>query len=162
MPSTMRDVAARAGVSVTTVSHVLNQTPHRPIAADTRKRILEAVRELSYYADANARHLAQHRSRVRVASSASSCPKLRIRSSRTSSKVSSPPRWRAASTCYSATPSTTPPGPRPPSARCLKTRCAASPSPPPCSTRHWPNRSVSSLSRSRPSDRDRPEAGSAS
>jgi LacI family transcriptional regulator len=60
----MRDVAERAGVSVTTVSHVLNNTPHRPIAAATRERILAAVRELDYHADANARRLAQSRSNL--------------------------------------------------------------------------------------------------
>ncbi|HWR50117.1 MAG TPA: LacI family DNA-binding transcriptional regulator [Bryobacteraceae bacterium] len=64
MAARMKDVAERAGVSVTTVSHVLNSTPHRPIAAATRDRILAAVRELDYHADANARRLAQNRSNL--------------------------------------------------------------------------------------------------
>jgi LacI family transcriptional regulator len=53
----MADVAQEAGVSVTTVSHVLNKTRH--VAPDTRQRVLEAVRLLSYYKDAHARRLAR-------------------------------------------------------------------------------------------------------
>ncbi len=59
-PSLMQDVAARAGVSVTTVSHVLNAT--RPVAHDTRDRVLNAARELNYYKNASARLLARGRS----------------------------------------------------------------------------------------------------
>ncbi len=62
MPCRMRDVAQRAGVSVTPVSHVLNKTRHRPVALKTRQRVLDAVRDLNYHADANARRLAQNRS----------------------------------------------------------------------------------------------------
>lgn len=57
MPGGMKEVAKHAGVSVTTVSHVLNKT--RRVAPRTRKRVLEAVRELKYYKDAHARHLAR-------------------------------------------------------------------------------------------------------
>lgn len=64
MPCRMRDVAQRAGVSVTTVSHVLNKTRHRPVALKTRQRVLDAVRDLNYHADANARRLAQNRSNL--------------------------------------------------------------------------------------------------
>lgn len=64
MSCRMRDVAHRAGVSVTTVSHVLNKTPHRPVAPETRQRILDAVRDLNYHLDANARRLAQNRSNL--------------------------------------------------------------------------------------------------
>src|SRR5271166_2288603 len=60
MPSLMQDVAARAGVSVTTVSHVLNST--RPVAHATRDRVLSAARELNYYKNASARLLARGRS----------------------------------------------------------------------------------------------------
>ncbi len=52
----MQDVAARAGVSLTTVSHVLNRT--RPVAKETQERVLRTARELNYYANASARLLA--------------------------------------------------------------------------------------------------------
>jgi LacI family transcriptional regulator len=55
----MKDIAARVGVSLTTVSHVLNNTPHRPVAPEVRRRILEVVKELDYHPNANARRLAQ-------------------------------------------------------------------------------------------------------
>ncbi len=48
----MKDVAARAGVSITTVSHVLNKT--RAAAPETRARILQAVRELNYHKNVSA------------------------------------------------------------------------------------------------------------
>jgi DNA-binding LacI/PurR family transcriptional regulator len=57
MRTLMQDVAARAGVSVTTVSHVLNRT--RPVAQATAERVLCAARELSYYTNASARLLAR-------------------------------------------------------------------------------------------------------
>ncbi len=49
------DVARRAGVSVTTVSHVMNQT--REIAPGTRERVMKAIRELNYYKNNSARLL---------------------------------------------------------------------------------------------------------
>ncbi len=45
---TMQDVATKAGVSKTTVSFVLNNTPNMSISASTRKRILIAAQELGY------------------------------------------------------------------------------------------------------------------
>ncbi|GAA3881170.1 LacI family DNA-binding transcriptional regulator [Saccharothrix violaceirubra] len=51
----MRDVAQLAGVSITTVSHVINET--RSVAADTRARVLKAVEETGYTGDAIARSL---------------------------------------------------------------------------------------------------------
>jgi len=45
---TMKDVAARAGVSQSTVSFVLNGLEDMRIAADTRQRMLDAVAELGY------------------------------------------------------------------------------------------------------------------
>lgn len=42
----MKDVAKRARVSVTTISHVLNNT--RKVSGDTRERVLAAVEELGY------------------------------------------------------------------------------------------------------------------
>jgi LacI family transcriptional regulator len=56
----MNDVARLAGVSATTVSHVLNKT--RRVAPDTRRRVLEAIAKLNYYKDAHARRLARGRS----------------------------------------------------------------------------------------------------
>ncbi|MFE0515156.1 LacI family DNA-binding transcriptional regulator [Streptomyces sp. NPDC058964] len=53
--STVRDVAARAGVSASTVSRVLGGT--YPVAATTRARVLTAIRELDYVVNAHARAL---------------------------------------------------------------------------------------------------------
>jgi LacI family transcriptional regulator len=47
MAVTARDVAARANTSTAVVSYVLNNGP-RPVAAATRLRVLEAVKELGY------------------------------------------------------------------------------------------------------------------
>ena len=41
---TIVDVAARAGVTIGTVSHVLNKTA--PISEETTRRVLAAIREL--------------------------------------------------------------------------------------------------------------------
>ncbi|MET9080421.1 LacI family DNA-binding transcriptional regulator [Streptomyces sp. NPDC004237] len=54
--STIRDVAARAGVSASTVSRVL--AGDYPVSAATRTRVLRAVRELDYVADARAKAVA--------------------------------------------------------------------------------------------------------
>ncbi|MFJ2256998.1 LacI family DNA-binding transcriptional regulator [Streptomyces sp. NPDC087844] len=53
--STVRDVAARAGVSASTVSRVLGGT--YPVAATTRTRVLKAMRDLDYVVNAHARAL---------------------------------------------------------------------------------------------------------
>jgi LacI family transcriptional regulator len=60
--STITDVARRAQVSVTTVSHVLNGT--RFVAPDTRARVLTAVEHLHYRPDAAARGLRSRRRQV--------------------------------------------------------------------------------------------------
>jgi DNA-binding LacI/PurR family transcriptional regulator len=57
MAARMKDVAERVGVSVATVSHVLNNT--RFVAPETRRRVLEAIRELNYYQNVHARRLAR-------------------------------------------------------------------------------------------------------
>ncbi|MEU4746545.1 LacI family DNA-binding transcriptional regulator [Actinosynnema sp. NPDC023658] len=54
--STIREVADRAGVSVATVSRIL--TGSYPASPATRKRVLRAVEELDYVANAHARALA--------------------------------------------------------------------------------------------------------
>lgn len=51
------DVARLAGVSRTTVSYVLNESPHVRISEDTRQRVLEAARELDCHPNAVARSL---------------------------------------------------------------------------------------------------------
>ncbi|HEX7010445.1 MAG TPA: LacI family DNA-binding transcriptional regulator [Phycisphaeraceae bacterium] len=45
---TMQQIAARAGVSPTTVAHTLNRTPGAYIAEATRQRVLEAAQALGY------------------------------------------------------------------------------------------------------------------
>ncbi|THG29336.1 LacI family DNA-binding transcriptional regulator [Naasia lichenicola] len=54
---TALDVAKEAGVSKTTVSYVLNETPHQKIPEETRDRVLAAVRRLNYTPNSVARAL---------------------------------------------------------------------------------------------------------
>ena len=53
--ATIKDVARLAGVSTTTVSHVINKT--RFVAEATQEKVLEAVNELNYAPSAVARSL---------------------------------------------------------------------------------------------------------
>ncbi len=53
--ATIREVAQKAGVSVTTVSHVLNQT--RFVSKDTEKRVLSVMQQLNYRPNTLARSL---------------------------------------------------------------------------------------------------------
>jgi LacI family transcriptional regulator len=55
-PVTRNDVAQYAGVSTAVVSYVVNDGP-RPVASDTRERVLEAIRALGYRPNATARAL---------------------------------------------------------------------------------------------------------
>ncbi|MDE0349729.1 MAG: LacI family DNA-binding transcriptional regulator [Gammaproteobacteria bacterium] len=59
---TIFDVAARAGVSIKTVSRVVNKESN--VRAQTRERVLDAVRALHYRPNAAARALSGNRSRV--------------------------------------------------------------------------------------------------
>ncbi|MEU0603372.1 LacI family DNA-binding transcriptional regulator [Streptomyces sp. NPDC006393] len=59
---TMRDVAQAAGVSVSTVSHVVNDTGAR-IGADARERVRRAIDELGYRPNAMAKNLVKGSSR---------------------------------------------------------------------------------------------------
>ncbi|MEU3250402.1 LacI family DNA-binding transcriptional regulator [Streptomyces sp. NPDC006997] len=59
--ATMADVARSAGVSVATVSHVLNGT--RPVLPHTRQAVLDAVDELGYTPNTLARSLVTSRTR---------------------------------------------------------------------------------------------------
>jgi len=56
---TLADVAARAGVSASTVSYVLSGK--RPITEETRETVMRAVAELGYHRHASAAALASHR-----------------------------------------------------------------------------------------------------
>lgn len=59
---TMRDVADRAGVSIATVSFLLNDT--KPVTAATRARVEQAMAELGYRRNAVARALASRRTHI--------------------------------------------------------------------------------------------------
>jgi DNA-binding LacI/PurR family transcriptional regulator len=62
MPTTIRDVAEAAGVSITTVSHVLSG--HGRIAEQTRSRVEQAVVDLGYRPNVHAQQLVTRRSRT--------------------------------------------------------------------------------------------------
>ena len=71
--ATMADVARSAGVSVATVSHVLNDT--RPVLPRTRQAVLDAIEELGYTPNTLARSLVTSRTRsIGLAVSAISNP----------------------------------------------------------------------------------------
>ncbi len=61
MPITIREVAEAAGVSIATVSRVLNNKPH-PVGEATRQRILSLAEELGYRPNLAARSLRTERS----------------------------------------------------------------------------------------------------
>ncbi len=60
--ATIKDVAREAGVSVTTVSHVLNGTRH--VSNDGRARVETAIRQLGYVPSAIARSLKSNHTRT--------------------------------------------------------------------------------------------------
>jgi LacI family transcriptional regulator len=60
--STLRDVAQLAGVSTSTVSHVLNET--RFVSEELRQRVVEAMHELDFQPNAAARTLSLKRSHI--------------------------------------------------------------------------------------------------
>lgn len=62
MQTTIRDVAARAGVNPSTVSRVL--TANRRISQETRNRVLQAIAELDYHPNAIGRSLTARATRT--------------------------------------------------------------------------------------------------
>ena len=65
MAATLKDVADLAGVSVKTVSNVVNG--YRPVGAATRQRVQQAIDELGYSPNLSARHLRNGRTGIIVA-----------------------------------------------------------------------------------------------
>jgi LacI family transcriptional regulator len=59
MPTTIKEVALHAGVSIATVSRVLNNVG--PVDADTRERVRKAARELKYVPNATGRSLSRRK-----------------------------------------------------------------------------------------------------
>ena len=59
---TIKEVAAKAGVGIGTVSRVLNKSPQ--ISEETRKRVMDAVKELKYVPNVAGKRLSQNRSYV--------------------------------------------------------------------------------------------------
>lgn len=55
--TTIKDIAAAAGVSHTTVSYVLNKNPNQKISDKTRRKVIETARNLNYIPNENARSL---------------------------------------------------------------------------------------------------------
>jgi LacI family transcriptional regulator len=62
--ATIRDVAERSGVSITTVSHVLNDVPGKRVSSQTRKRVQKVAAELLYTPNQLARGLRTQRTRM--------------------------------------------------------------------------------------------------
>ena len=60
--ATIYDLAKLSGVSKSSVSKVLNNTPH--ISEKTRKKVIAAIEALGYQPNANARNLAGHKTKI--------------------------------------------------------------------------------------------------
>jgi LacI family transcriptional regulator len=60
---TIKDVARAAGVSVATVSYVINDGP-RSVTDETRARVMETMRQLGYEPNISARRLRLNRTNV--------------------------------------------------------------------------------------------------
>ena len=60
MSTTIKDVAKEAGVSIATVSKVINGKPS--ISEPTRLRVLEVIKQLNYHPNAQACNFARERS----------------------------------------------------------------------------------------------------
>jgi DNA-binding LacI/PurR family transcriptional regulator len=60
----LKDIAERAGVSLATVSNVVNG--YRPVGEATRLRVQQAIDELGYSPNLSARHLRSGRTGIVV------------------------------------------------------------------------------------------------
>ena len=61
MPTTINDIAREAGVSIATVSKVINNRAH--VAPDTREKVLRVMEQLNYTPNASAANLARRSSK---------------------------------------------------------------------------------------------------
>lgn len=61
MAATIKDIAKEAGVSIATVSKVINNKAH--VAPDTRKKVLQVMQQLNYTPNASAANLARRSSK---------------------------------------------------------------------------------------------------
>jgi len=59
---TIKDVASKAGVSASTVSHVINNT--RYVREETTAKVVEAIQELNYYQNSQAKSLVTGKSHI--------------------------------------------------------------------------------------------------
>jgi LacI family transcriptional regulator len=59
VPATIKDIAQKSGVSLTTVSRVLNSSGY--VKEETRKKVLSAIKELNYTPSAIARSLSKNK-----------------------------------------------------------------------------------------------------
>ena len=66
MTAPMKDVAAYAGVSIATVSYVVNNKPQKTISDETAIKVLKAARALDYKINEDAQRLAQLLSQQRT------------------------------------------------------------------------------------------------
>lgn len=64
-PATISDVASKAGVSIKTVSRVINKAPH--VHPDTLRKVKAAVEELNYQPNPVAVRLGRMRRRAPIA-----------------------------------------------------------------------------------------------
>ena len=58
MSLTLKDIADRAGVSVSTVSRILNNDHKKKASDQTQKKVWQIVQELGYVPNMNAKYLA--------------------------------------------------------------------------------------------------------
>jgi LacI family transcriptional regulator len=61
MTTRIKDVAAHAGVSIATVSYVLNETIRKPISRETAIKVRAAAKSLNYIPNSDAQRLARRR-----------------------------------------------------------------------------------------------------
>ena len=62
--ATSKDVARLAGVSQTTVSFVINNTPGVSLSDETRRKVLEAAQNVQYIPNSFAKGLKTHQSKL--------------------------------------------------------------------------------------------------